>query len=458
MLDKKTNTILTIVLSSFFVMTIAMPVAAEMTADEVARLGVDLTPLGGEKAGNSDGTIPAWDGGLTTAPSGYSVGKHYVDPYASDAITVTINSSNMAEHADKLTEGHKALLKTYPDSFKMNVYPTHRSAAAPQHMYDATKKIAGGAKLTADGNGVENAIVGTPFPIPSNGLEAIWNHILRWRAGFAEREISQAAPTRGGNYTLVKFSDQFNLQYNREGMTSAELDNIVLYFKQEVKAPARLAGGILLVHETLNQKLENRKAWLYNPGQRRVRRAPNVAFDNPGTASDGMRTNDQFDMFNGSPERYNWELVGKKEIYVPYNNYKLQDPSVTYADILKPLHINSEIPRYELHRVWVVDATLKEGARHLYKRRTFYIDEDSWQILSVDQYDNRDQLWRVSEGFAINHYNVPNLWTTLEVHTDLQAGRYIAIGLTNEDKPYNFDAQLTTSEFTPAALRREGKR
>jgi Protein of unknown function (DUF1329) len=447
-----------LILGSILVVTVTLSVSAEMTTDEVARLGVDLTPLGGEKAGNSDGTIPAWDGGLTQAPAGYTEGGYYVDPYTGDVVKATITSGNMTEHADKLTEGHKALLKTYPDSFKMNIYPTHRSAAAPQHVYDATKQIAAAAKLTADGNGVDNAIIGIPFPIPSNGLEAIWNHILRFRADFAEREIAQAAPTRGGRYTLVEFSDQFNLQYNQPGMTVEKLNNIILYFKQEVKAPARLAGGVLLVHETLNQKAENRKAWLYNPGQRRVRRAPNVAFDNPGTASDGMRTNDQFDMYNGSPERYNWKLVGKKEMYVPYNNYKLQDPAVKYADILKPLHINPEFPRYELHRVWVVDATLKEGARHLYKRRTFYIDEDSWQILAVDQYDNRDQLWRVSEGFAINHYNVPNLWTTLEVHTDLQAGRYLAIGLTNENKPYDFNAKLTTKEFTPSALRRAGKR
>ena len=457
-MNKKMNIILANVSASLLMMTVSIPAIAEMAADEVARLGVDLTPLGGEKAANAAGTIPAWDGGLTQAPSGYTEGGYYVDPYSSDGIKTAITSGNMADHANNLTEGHKALLKTYPDSFKMNIYPTHRSAAAPQYIYDATKKIAGAAKLTADGNGVDNAIVGIPFPVPSSGLEAIWNHILRFRADFAERDIAQAAPTRGGDYTLVQFSDQFNLQYNREGMTAEELNNIILYFKQEVKSPARLAGGILLVHETLNQKAENRKAWLYNPGQRRVRRAPNVAFDNPGTASDGMRTNDQFDMFNGSPERYNWELVGKKEMYVPYNNYKLQDPSVKYADILKPLHINPELPRYELHRVWVVDATVKEGSRHLYKRRTFYIDEDSWQILAVDQYDNRDQLWRVSEGFAINHYNVPNLWTTLEVHTDLQAGRYIAIGLTNENKPYNFNADLSTSEFTPSALRRAGTR
>jgi hypothetical protein len=431
---------------------------AEIPADQIARLGADLTPLGGEKAGNADGTIPAWEGGLTQPPSGYSSGQHYIDPFSADPIEFTVTPDNMSQHENKLSEGHKALLKAYPDTYKMNIYKAHRTAAAPQRIYEATKQAAATAKLTEDGNGVLGAIIGTPFPIPSNGLEVIWNHLLRWRTEFAERKIVQAAPTRSGDYTLVQFSDQFNVLYSQEGMTPEKMGNIILYFKQEVKAPARLAGGILLVHETLNQKVENRKAWLYNPGQRRVRRAPNVAFDNPGTASDGMRTNDQFDMFNGSPERYDWKLVGKKEIYVPYNSYKLASPSLKYKDILTPLHINQEYPRYELHRVWVVEATVKSGARHVYKRRTFYVDEDSWQILLVDQYDNRDQLWRVSEGFAMNYYDVPNLWTTVEVHTDLQAGRYLAIGLDNESTPYNFNVQFSNSEFTPAALRRAGRR
>ena len=131
MLDKKINMILANILASILVMTVSLSASAEMAADEVARLGVDLTPLGGEKAGNAAGTIPAWDGGLTQAPSGYTEGGYYVDPYSSDGITVTITSGNMGEHADKLTEGHKGLLKTYPDSFKMNIYPTHRSAALP---------------------------------------------------------------------------------------------------------------------------------------------------------------------------------------------------------------------------------------------------------------------------------------------------------------------------------------
>ena len=444
-----------IILCCFF---ISLCLKAEVSVEQAERLGKDLTPLGAEKAGNADGTIPAWDGGLTKPPAGFKPGQHYIDPFPEDQIKFIITNDNMSEHSDKLTEGHKALLRTYPDTYKLNIYQTRRTAAFPQRIYDATRRIATTAKLTADGNGVTGAIEGIPFPIPSNGLEVIWNHILRWRANYAERNVAQAAPTRGGDYTLVQFSDQFNILYAKEGMTEELMDNIVLYFKQEVLSPARLAGGILLVHETLNQNSEKRKAWLYNPGQRRVRRAPNVAFDNPGTASDGMRTNDQLDMFNGSPERYNWTLKGKKEIYVPYNNYRISSPSLKYKDILTPLHINQEHPRYELHRVWVVEATLKNNARHIYKRRTFYVDEDSWQILVVDQYDNRDQLWRVSEGMAMNYYDVPNLWTTIEVHTDLQAGRYLAIGLDNESTPYNFNVQFNDGDFSPSALRRAGRR
>jgi len=431
---------------------------ASLSPDEISRLDTELTPFGAEKNANADGSIPAWQGGITQPPASYQLGSHHPDPYADDKVQFTISAKNMGQYADRLPAGYQALLKTY-DSFHMNVYPTRRSASAPQRIYDATKKIAATAELTGNGNGVRGAINGIPFPIPKLGVEVIWNHILRWRGNVIVRNIAQAAPTRNGQYTLVKFEDEFYVQYSHEGMREQELDNIILFFKQKVISPARLAGGILLVHETLDQTKEHRKAWLYNPGQRRVRRAPNVAFDNPGTAADGMRTSDQFDMYNGSPERYDWQLVGKKEMYVPYNSYKLHSDQLKYADILTPLHINPAHLRYELHRVWIVEATLKAGARHIYKRRTFYVDEDSWQILMVDQYDNRDQLWRVSEGHNINYYEVPVFWTTLEVHTDLQAGRYLAIGLDNEsNKMYDFNAKRRPNNYTPAALRREGRR
>jgi hypothetical protein len=374
-------------------------------------------------------------------------------------VQYTVNAANMAQYADILSEGHKALLQAYPDTYFMNVYPTRRSAAYPDRIYDAIKRNAPTARLTDDGNGFTGAIEGIPFPIPENGLEAIWNHIVRWRADEGTRAIGQAPVTREGSYTLVKFIDNYLGVYGMPGMTEEELDNVIIYFKQRVVSPARLAGEVLLVHETLDQSKEHRRAWIYNPGQRRVRRAPNVAFDNPRTASDGLATSDQLDLFNGSPERYNWTLVGRKEILVPYNSYKLHSNQLKYSEILKPLHINQEYVRYELHRVWVVDAVLKEGTRHVYKRRTFYIDEDSWQTLAVDCYDNRDELWRVQEGYALNYYDQPNLWTTLETTMDLQSGRYLAISLNNEEPiTYDFSVKVTLDDFSPGSLRRAGTR
>lgn len=444
-------------LSVICFLSAALCSSAAISAADVSRLGNDLTPLGGEKAGNADGSIPAWDGGLTAAPAGYTPGMHHPDPFAGDTVKFTITGANADQYADKLSAGHLALLKAYPD-YTMPVYATHRSASNPQRIYDATKQYATTAALAEGGNGITGAVIGVPFPIPQNGLEAIWNHLTRYRGVAADRHISQAAPQRNGSYTLVDFNDEFLFNYARDGIQEKDLDNVLLYFKQAVTAPARLAGSILVVHETMDQVKEPRRAWLYNTGQRRVRRAPNVAYDNPGTASDGMRTSDQFDMFNGAPDRYEWKLVGKKEMYVPYNSYKLHSDSLKYKDILTPLHINQGLTRYELHRVWVVDATLKAGTSHIYSRRTFYIDEDSWQILAVDQYDGRGQLWRVSEAHCINYYDAQIFWSTLEVHTDLLAGRYLAIGLDNEAKMYDFTLTRSPQDYTPSTLRQEGVR
>ena len=432
-------------------------------AADPARLGGDLTPLGGEKAGNADGTIPAWTGGITTAPAGYKPGDHHTDPFAGERPLFTITAANAAQYADKLTAGQQALLKAYAD-YSIPVYPTHRSASNPQRVYDATKQYAGTAALTEGGNGISGCVLGVPFTQPENGLQAIWNHLTRYRGISADRHIGQAAPQRDGSYNLVQFEDEFLFNYCREDITQEELikqlaaDNVLLYFKQAVTAPARLAGSILVVHETMDQVKDKRRAWIYNAGQRRVRQAPSVEYDNPGTAADGMRTSDQFDMFNGAPALYDWKLVGKKEMYVPYNSYKLHSDQVKVSDILKPLHINQDLTRYELHRVWVVDATLKSGSSHLYSRRTLYLDEDSWQVLAVDQYDGRGQLWRVSEAHCINYYDALTFWSTLEVHTDLLAGRYLAFGLDNENKMYDFTLKRSPQDYTPAKLRQEGVR
>jgi len=432
---------------------------AAISPDEAARLGQDLTPLGAEKAGNADGTIPAWTGGITSPPAGYKVGDHHPDPYATDQPLYTITAANAASYEPRLGAGLLALLKAYPD-YKLVVYPAHRSAANPPRIYDATRRNATSAQLVSNGNGIAGAIGGVPFPIPQNGLEVLWNFLTRYRGVAAARHIDQAAVERNGGYQLVRFDDEFLFNYARPDITTAELEreNTLIYFKQEVVAPARLAGTILLAQETIDEVKEPRRAWVYNPGRRRVTRAPNVAYDNPGTAADGQRTSDQFDMFNGAPDRYDWKLVGKREMIVPYNSYRLHSDQLKYADILKPQHINQDLARYELHRVWVLDATVKPGTSHLYARRTFYIDEDSWQILVADHYDSHGQVWRVSEAHCINYYDALVFWSTLEVHTDLQNGRYLAIGLDNQNPMYDFSIKRTPADFTPDSLRREGMR
>ncbi|GGD52413.1 DUF1329 domain-containing protein [Lacimicrobium alkaliphilum] len=433
---------------------------AKVSEAEAAKLGTELTPLGGNKSANADGSIPAWDGGITEPPAGYEVGDHHPDPYPGDEVLFEITASNMAEHAALLSEGQKKLFETYPDSFRIPVYKTRRSASAPEFVYEATKENAIRAELVQGGNGVKNAAMGIPFPIPQNGVEAIWNHILRYRGEAIQRYGGQAAPTASGDYNIIGFDDILMIKYSEQGVTPEKLveENVLMKFKQSITEPARLAGTALLVHETMDQVREPRQAWTYNTGQRRVRKAPNIAYDAPGTAADGLRTTDDFDMFNGAPDRYNWTLKGKQELYVPYNNYELHGDDVTYSDILKPGHINPDLTRYEKHRVWVVEANLKDEYRHIYQKRVFYIDEDSWQILVADMYDNRNELYRVAMAYAVNYYEVPALWSTLDVYHDLNSRRYLALGLDNETSMYDFTIKPSDRDFTPQALRRSGIR
>jgi len=435
-------------------------VNAKVSEAEAAKLGTELTPLGGEKAGNADGSIPVWDGGITTPPSSYKVGDFHVDPYPGDKVILEITAKNYKEYADFLSEGQKKLFETYPDTYKMPVYQTRRSASNPQFVYEATKKNAMAAELVQGGNGTKNASIGVPFPIPQSGVEAIWNHILRYRGPAIARNAGQASPTASGDYNVIGLEEILLIKYSAKDATPEALleENMLMKFKQKVTSPARLAGTALLVHETMDQVRQPRQAWTYNTGQRRVRRAPNIAYDAPGTQSDGLRTTDDFDMFNGSPNRYNWELKGKKEMYVAYNNYKLHGDSVTYEDILQAGHINPDLTRFEKHRVWIVEANLKDEFRHVYQKRVFYIDEDSWQIQVADMYDNRGELYRVGIAYGVNYYDVPTQWSTLDVYHDLNSRRYLALGLDNENEVYDFTVEPNDRDFTPQALRREGKR
>jgi hypothetical protein len=434
---------------------------AAVSPAEAAKLGTSLTPFGAEKAGNAAGTIPEWTGGITKAPAGYTTpGQHHVDPFADDKPLFTITKANLDQYKDNLTPGQIAMFNTYPNSYQMPVYQTRRSGSAPQWVYDNTIKNATTAKLLDGGNGFTDAYGGIPFAIPQNGVEALWNHVARYRGTYIVRRASEVAVQRNGSYSLVTSQQEAMFKFYNPKGTAADLNNIMFYYLSFTKSPARLAGGAVLVHETLDQVKEPRQAWGYNAGQRRVRRAPNLAYDTPIAAADGLRTADDTDMINGSPDRYDWKLVGKKEIYIPYNSYKVTSPDVKYKDLLQVGHLNPAFTRNELHRVWVVEGTLKSGARHIYSKRTLFLDEDSWQAAVVDQYDGRGELWRVSIAQLKNYYDLPTTWSALDTFHDLQARRYHVQNLDNEE-PSTIDFSQAVPDdgyFKPAALRRRGTR
>ncbi|MCU7217333.1 DUF1329 domain-containing protein [Pseudomonas sp. VE 196-7] len=437
---------------------LATSVMAAVPAAEADKLGKSLTPMGAEMVGNADGSIPAWKPLPKNAGTVDSKG-FLSDPFGSEKPLFTITAQNVEQYKAKLAPGQYAMFKRYPDTFKMPVYPSHRGSTVPDDVFAAIRKNATTTNLVAGGNGLENFDTAVPFPIPKSGLEVIWNHITRYRGGSVTRLVTQATPQTNGSFSLVYFQDQFVFRDKMKDYDPANPGNILFYFKQKVTAPARLAGTVLLVHETLDQVKEPRKAWVYATGQRRVRQAPQVSYDGPGTAADGLRTSDNLDMYNGAPDRYDWALEGKKEMYIASNSYKIDSPTLKYADIIKAGHINQDLTRYELRRVWHVVATLKPGQRHIYAKRDFYIDEDTWQAAVIDHYDGRGQLWRVAEAHAEDYYDKQVPWYALEALYDLQSGRYLALGMKNEEKSaYDFGFSATKSEFQPGNLGQDGIR
>ncbi len=428
------------------------PVSAALSEEQVAKLGTELTPMGANPNANEDGTIPAWTGGLTSAPEGWDPENGYVSPFPDDQVKFTITADNLDQYRDHLSEGQVALLKKY-DNFKMPVYQTRRTAALPQKMYDKIKEQA--TKVEQNGYGILD-LNGSPvpFPIPENGVQAIWNHNVRYLGEGLERHYNWF-PVRGnGDYYKVGFRERrvFDQYMDRQS------ENRLLNYMGEFTNPPTLEGTIQLVHDPVDQVKETRSAWIYNVGQRRVRRAPDLSYDNANDGTEGLRTTDQFDGFNGAPDRYNWKLIGKKEIYVPYNGYQLSDKSLSYDQILQENTMNADLMRYELHRVWVVEATLRDDSSHIYGKRTFYLDEDSWTVLLEDAYDTRGDLWRVGVHGLIQFYDAQIPWYRFNIYHDLNNGSYMAAGLANEiDEPWTFGIEGRYIEFQPDALRRRGR-
>jgi hypothetical protein len=425
---------------------------AEMSAADVERLGKDLTPTGAEQAGNKEGTIPAWEGGLNKPPAGWKPEMGYVDPFKGEKPLFTITAQNSEQYKEKLSAGMLAMLKKFP-TFQMNVYPTHRTFAQAQEVYDATKAQAGKVKLS--GLSVENyEVPGTPFPVPKNGVEELYNHTTKL-GGY--QTCRDWLPVRAnGDYYKVGFCEDMVQGQNMQPRQMNELFAFFGYYD----APATLVGTIYLVHDPVDYTKGARQAWIYNAGQRRVRRAPDLAYDNIDDGTEGMRTTDDYWGFQGAMDRYEFKLVGKKEMYIPYNSYKLQDPTLKYKDMVEKGSLKSDLQRYELHRVWVVEATLKLGVSHVLAKRVFYLDEDSHTIALADGYDGRGNLWRVYSYGLVQAYDCPCTFQAPFIITDLSNGNYHVTALSNERKQpvYKWNVKGVLADFQVDAIRRRGTR
>ncbi|MDX1570014.1 MAG: DUF1329 domain-containing protein [Xanthomonadales bacterium] len=432
-----------------------LPFLPALLQAQGGELGSELTPMGAEAAGNAAGTIPAWSGGVTEPPIGYQPGEPHVDPFGDQPLHV-ISASNHAQHTAVLSPGLVALLQRYPDSFRIPVYPSRRSHAAPEWVYANTRENHGRSRLVDEGNGFEGAHAGIPFPVPDQPLEVYWNHVARWRGQHIISRADDVNVYPDGRHTRIARSTQVKFNYYDRSRSIDNAGNVLFSLLSKVTAPPRQAGGGVLVLETLNQSAEPRQAWSYDAARRRVLRAPELGFDDAIGSADGLRTADDTDIVNGSPERFEWSLLGKREMLIPYNNYALVDSETDPEALLQRGHINPAFTRFELHRVWILEARIRREWRHVYTRRVFYVDEDSWTAVMADQYDQAGELWRVSINYPFNAYELPATLPALYVFHDLSAGRYHvqAMKAGARQVAKTLEPMPPDGLFTPAGLRR----
>lgn len=425
---------------------------ARVSVEQAAQLDDLLTPIGAERSGNADGSIPAWTGGMTSPPVPMTRVGVYTDPYANELPILHIDSSNGQTYAQSLSAGQLALLKQKP-GYTMDIYPTHRSAAYPEYVYSLARKAATTTELNHEGNGYSRAEgAPVPFPIPGNAYEVMWNHLSRWRGGSIERDMA--------SFPVLPNGDTYKIGYREKVAFNRSLDkpqsNLLLAVVLQYTAPTPLDGSAALLWEPFDQTMRSHYIWTYAPGQRRVRRSPPI---NYGYQVNGLRLSDQLDGFSGAFSRYDWKLIGKQEVFIPYNAYRLLDKQRTYAQLIQPGFLQRAATRYERHRVWVVEATLKAGIPFPYAKRRFYLDEDTWQVALEDVYDPSGGLWRHSEHHMVEYYDAQVPWYAASVWYDLKSGAYLTHGMMNEEvNPIIFNKAQSWVNYGPDALRRLGKK
>ena len=436
---------------------------AKVSEAEAAKLGKELTCVGAEAAGNADGSIPPFSGKWLGKPPHVEytlhVGQHPVDVYPEDKPLFQITAANMDQYADKLSDGQKAMFKRFPDTYRMPVYQTRRDFRYPDQICEIAKKNALEAELIDGGLGYTGYKGPIGFPIPKAAMEVLANMNFPYRAYSEEivRDIADVSSTGS-----ISWGRQINKNLNV--VTSPDeigkpMGGLMAYSLSGALLPERDRGSVTVSQEPVNFAQNKRLAWQYDPGTRRVRQLPTYGFDSPAGGTSGKMTIDQDRLMNGDPSRYEWKLLGKKEMYIPANSYRVHSKDVKYADLLQIGHANPDMMRFELHRVWVLEGSLKEGYRHAYGRRVLFIDEDNWQASMADYYDTRGELWQYA---FINHYYAfdLNAWQAgSSFYHDLNSGGYVGYNLIQErDKAYVLNAGgLTPDMYTPAALRSMGQ-
>jgi hypothetical protein len=414
-----------------------------------------LTPVGAEQGSNRDGSIPPWTGGITRSqwPAGFKPGGRLLDPFAGDKPLFTITSANLAQYAARLSPGHQALFAKYPD-YTMPVYATRRSVAFPQAIYDATQANDGKAKTLA-ADSISGARLGFPFPRPSSGVEVLWNHRVRYRGDTLQAQHMQAVVQPNGellDVDQVMFRVLFRYG-NIHDPGDTDKDNILAYGTVSAAKQGSSPDYVALFHETSNSLLKPRAIWVLLVKLGKMLRIPPVGYDQSFPGTEGIEFLDMFDMYNGLFDRYVWKLTGKRELYVPYNSFRLNDGSHKNAELLTARHFNQSATRYELHRVWVVEATLRGGATHAFGKRVFYVDEDSWNVLLVENHDPQGALWRFQEGHLLPLYDVQAAFAAPSLTYDLKSGSYFADRLFSESPPLQTGVPMTDQEFLPATVR-----
>ena len=378
--------------------TFAGSALAAVSAEEAKQLGTTLTPWGAEKAGNKEGTIPAYTGEATKVPASYDRKEpgQKPDPFNEKPL-FSITAQNYTKYADKL-DGMVEMFKRYPN-YRMDIYPTHRNWTYPKYVIDNTLKNATSCKAIKGELALDGCYGGYPFPIPKTGNQAMWNHMTQFEAhsyeGLVETFVTpiSGAPVR----QVLTFLTQTYPYYDPAKTGPHPSDLIFWQVRTSDKSPARQVGGSVVLLDPLDWTTGGRRAYQYIPGQRRVKLAPDLAYDTPSPYSGGGQTMDDQKGFLGSLDRFDFKLMGKKEKFIPYNNYAMFDAKTCPSDkaFSTPGFANPDCMRWELHRVWQIEATLKSGYRHVYKKRTFFWDEDAPGSGVAENYDASGKIYRI---------------------------------------------------------------